>query len=550
MHHLFVSLYRHFHHLFPVFVTMLRRHRLLVVLPVFMVVLALSVRGSQLGGSLMTENVQGRPLGPFSHATQVMVADFQAILAPGAIIDQQVDQLPRLTEGSLLVQSNGLIELDAGNFSVLGLSGGFSISIQKDTVTIAALTTPVLVADGAARMLIPVRSQWKSHGLASYKDALDTWLQARALKSLPVSYIEDQIALLKTLPSISSALHSSADDRLTTMLHFLRLPSSRMRAENQESVAEVSSLLERLQSGHKDDVLSLVQRGAVAGLLASSPAKPLLPVLLEHAAEQGMTAWFLPAFLSDEDRLLLASVHPQLSANAWTVETDVTVTTEGTLLRILMLPASDILPTGGSDLAIERWGETLKAFLHDQKDPQSLLTHLLPALETSIAHTDTLGYPLRAKHYAGAAIAATSKWHEHLSSEAKKALSDLEALDRRPQPPMESVPASSSAQSSSIASAAQSSVALLSDDDLRARTQVALEEAGALFTSRTEIIPIEGRNAVHISNIAFATAKGDLLVEFSYDVDRGIVFNVIQDGVPLPYDVPLAGYIEWLGRAQ
>lgn len=510
-----IDLLRHLKHLFPVMLGMLRRHRLFVVFPVFLLLLTLSVQGERMRASV-------------SRAGNVQET---------------------LTQGSLLAASEGIVEVHAGDFSLLGWAGGFSVTVEKGTVSVAALTTPVLIRGPTGRMLVPVRAQWKGEHLPAYSGDAAAWLAPRSLKALPPAYIEEHITMLRALPSRSMVESSAQEENISNLLSFLRLPAARTRLTGERSAKEVVSLASLLEAGRKEELLSRIQQADAVQLLASPEAEPLLPILLKDAAEQGMALWFLPAFVRDEDRLLLASLHPLLTATTWASAFPVVPSPEGVLLRVLMMPVADVLPEGFGNLAIDHWGSTLRTFLLEQDHPENVLRDLLPMLHASLRHYPDLGYPERAKHYADVLLRAIAPWRFHL--EGLSLLVDLEAMAHHPLPPkIMGTMSASSARSSPAASAASSisSVSLLSDEDIRTHAEAALQGVGALFTAQTQIVRIDGKNATRVTSIAFPTPQGDRLVAFSYDVERDVVFDASQDGRPLPYDVPLRSYIEWLQR--
>lgn len=523
--------------------SMVLRHRLLVVFPLFAAIIAVSAYAAP---RATRGQLAGAVEGPVATQTTVYLGrDATAVLQPNAILDT-TQTPPVLKQGSVLLQADGMTAVQAGDLLVQGWHGGFVVSMQGNIVSIAAVTSPVLVGYKDARTLVPVQMQWRGAVL----DAKAPWRSTRVMKPLPTDYVQEQMVIIEemqTPPSVAS-LQSSFLPMIDSFLDFFRLPAAITRASEQRSERAASSIVAAVRHGERADVLSLLEEGAWAGMLSSPAGQRVLPSLLPEAAKQGFAQWFATVTLDDDDRLLLASIHPLLRDHAWVAGPDRTLSTGNAVLRMISLPFSDTATEGASDLVIERWGQSLGSTLRSAQKPPVVAAEILRSVTVALDRCQKLGYPRRAQRYAASALQAIAPWKGELAGTVGAIIDHMEAIRKAPLPDAATLGASVLAQAAASSAAASSAPApvLLSAEELQARTRELLEEAGALFTVQTVIEPIEKRNAVRVTGVAIPTASGDQMVAFSYDLDRGVVFDITKDGQPLPYDVPLAGYLEWV----
>lgn len=531
--HALERLYVSFFHLWMVF----HRHRMFVGLPLFLIAVAVTV-----GASQSTARVVSLPQGAVHTAGKIMLsAEVQGVLSEGASVTRTED-VPRLTQGSLLLTGPGMVELDAGAVRLHGWSGGYSASVQGQTVTVAAITTPVLVSGVSGFVLVPERFQWKGQTAA-----------ASALKPLPPAFFGEKTALLRTLTDeAAQSLTGLPTDYVTfsvPLADLLRLPVSRARAKVREQGNELTSLASSLVRGNKGDLQKLLQQGAAAGLKLA-PAKSIAPLLLHKAVKQRMTAWFLPAFLINTERWTLASIHPQLRDLAWTDPMTQTIPSEQLLPSLLALPQSDVQTEGASHLTIEAWGRAFSAYLTKQKNPAAAVRSLLPDITATIKRSNALGYPKRAQDYASALLDVLHALKD-LPASLQPYLADLTALSDRTLPPASVLPLPSTSAASSAASASSSSpLPLLTPEEIHARAQQALQGVNALFTIKTVIEPLTNTNTARITGIALPTPRGEELMEFTYNVASDHVVGLTKDGKTLPYEVTLKQFVEWVKNGR
>ena len=115
----------------------IRRHRHLLILPVFLLLLGLSFLRAPRAvlGSLPA------PLGEFRDASVVQWEQGRAFLDDGSRFSPE-EVVPSLTEGSALMFGEGLFTVRAGETELQGLSGAFHVTVRASAVTVAALTAP------------------------------------------------------------------------------------------------------------------------------------------------------------------------------------------------------------------------------------------------------------------------------------------------------------------------------------------------------------------------------------------------------------------------
>ena len=213
----------------------MRRHRLVALLPLFVVVITLSLHpGATTGLRGEILSVGSGTIGPFpSEQSLSLASGVQMLLSPTAIVEGAGDSV-RVRQGEVLVAGTGLVRLAAGPYQLVGWHGGFSVIVSGEDVTIASLTTPVVVTGERGETAVPIRSQWHGRSpLAPFANDLEAWQAARALQDVPSSYLEAQFQRLTRMtpsvamqeaPSVPSlSLHLPA-------LDMLRLPAAAARA--------------------------------------------------------------------------------------------------------------------------------------------------------------------------------------------------------------------------------------------------------------------------------------------------------------------------------
>ncbi|MFA7682478.1 MAG: hypothetical protein WCX61_05630, partial [Candidatus Peribacteraceae bacterium] len=86
---------------------------------------------------------------------------------------------------------------------------------------------------------------------------------------------------------------------------------------------------------------------------------------------------------------------------------------------------------------------------------------------------------------------------------------------------------------------------VFSPDVVQQSAEELLQNAGAVFTVQTVVTP-EPSGFAHITNIVFATAEGDTMVDFTLDTVTGTASHIALRGEVLPYRLSLERLVAWL----
>jgi hypothetical protein len=454
---------------------------------------------------------------------------------PGSKADLSDPSSPVLLRGSATVVTRGLQQMHVGANTIEGWNGAFRIIVQGTDITIAALTTPVLVKTDGGKMLVPAAMQWKMKGtLSSPGDAVGSWIATHTPQALPAIYMQQELSLLTNL---SAAVHSdipSVDASTNVIGHFLQLPAARERTVAAERMSRLAALLSDLQKGSDASLQFAVASSDAAALFGSPEAKDIIPLLLTAADAIGKQDLLLPYFLSDDDRLLLAEFHPAIRDHAWVTQSAVTPTSDDLLLGMELLPLSDATPDALSKIAAERWQAVSAAFLATRSDAPDILTAIIPLIADQVKRDTTVGYPERADRYASAITDLAKPFLASLSNDTRSLLATFKDAAQA------NVVASEGAASSSSASSRVS----LAIPDLESRTLETLTQAGFMFTSHTGMHG-HADGTVDVASVVLGTANGDQAFDFTYDPVVDEVSHIEQGGVVLPYALTLEQYVAW-----
>lgn len=180
------------------------RHRHLLVAPIFALALVLSVAqrpetgmGSVLSGGAAI--ARGEVFADEDLLVALPDGVRGSLKAGGSMVVGRRAAL--LKQGSVLLAADGPIALRVGEATtVRGVAGAFVVIAEGSSLTVAALTTPVLVEWRDQRVIVPIGTQWRSsEALQGLRGDIAAWARARAVTLLPESYVREQIDLAASL---------------------------------------------------------------------------------------------------------------------------------------------------------------------------------------------------------------------------------------------------------------------------------------------------------------------------------------------------------------
>ncbi len=486
------------------------RHRLFLVLPLFAVVALAGIWHGQATSEA-----------PVSAA--IITQDAQGQVEVGA---------SQLRTGSYTVAGTSLIQVAAADLRLQGWNGAFHSDISENgAVSIAALTTPVLISRAEAQWLVPVGMQLTIQPGQS-DDSLSAWVKTRRPLRLPPHYLREYLPVAERLHSDAPLLPTVTHEEKTFSAlagTALRFTVARQVAELRANADSIAAVKAALQSGNQDRFDALMSQEAVQNAFSQADSRDLLDIL-SLAVSQDRVPVILPYALNSADAAIVARYHPLLQDKAWVLPSPA-MSDRMRLLELSLLPLSDRSDHVTPPLAIRGWADEW-VLLRDGVTPD-VSTVLLPLLEQDIKRLHTDGYPARSSAYAAALLhvapTAMSSSREFLRNE------DMAILLR----PVEA----SSSSTASVASSSASSSAPVRIWSV-AEVQAELRAAGFMFTSQSALEPKE--SGFRVANVVLATPSGDQSLHFSFNPDAGTVSDISDNGTILPYSLPLERYMAWV----
>ncbi|OGJ59797.1 hypothetical protein A2881_00820 [Candidatus Peribacteria bacterium RIFCSPHIGHO2_01_FULL_55_13] len=516
-------------------------HRHSVILPL----LALSILGT--GVAANSSGGMQAVSAPFlSHGQTLIVhpSGVQGIVLEGARMDE-TESIPELLEGSALIVSHAPIELRVGAFRVQSIGGGYHITKSGNGITVAALTTPVLLTKGALRAVVPVGMQWKITGesLPLWKEGAQAWMDARSVRPLPKRFWDEQRELLQTILVKNTLPEARVQIPLKPEAGVAELPEAGNRRAAEWSQSVLGVLRSRVESDDVITVQELLLRPDLAEAFSTPRARSVAATLLfSDDRSSAMQQQLLPILLSQSDLWLLLSLHPAVSTVAWTLPAPAH-DGETAALRLFLFPYADRSDAAGHASAWNRWQEELLASVQASADRASIGNELIIRLGALAQSREEGGYPARARFIA-ATIFTLSKNIPSVSPEARETLSVLKRLDR-----VEGRVLADSAPSSATKALepVDAPEALFDALFVESQAREMLRSAGAAFSLETRIIPLNAHSAL-VEKIVFAGNGRDRTIDFTLDIGRSEVSRIREKGEEFAYALPIGAFVEWIRR--
>lgn len=500
------------------------RHRHLVALPFLALVMASSMPFAV--GSLHASLI-GQPAAEsdpdvhtLSDGTVVVTQDGGAFRVDGAWVVPE--------QGTLLLAGNALVNATYQDMDVLGWNGAYTLAVNGDVLTVAALTSPVVVRRDAERVVVPVGMQWRSDvALTSDSSDLSSWMQPRLPLPLPSSYVQQQHAVLRTLSLPMPVVTAPATISLPASLQF---PEARRRSATAEVGEHVDAVLQQMGSADVATLRALLSDAQTVSALSAPEAADALPALL-HAATQreGLVTYVLPFVAEDRDLWLLTSFHPSTQAAAWTLPAPVSARADDALLRLMLLPASDRLSRPISGFTYDRWSMDLRDAVVADEHPDALLRALTPVVSSALDTARVAGYEHRASDLLRAFTRVGAA--KGVSEDVRVALAGL--ADQAASP---------------VAADALPIVAVLSEDDAHSLAQKAaalLAAVGAGEGHSTEYRAVDGHTVV-VRDALFA----DVPYSFTFDLRTDTFSDIVSGEHQYPHATVRADFAAWALQQQ
>ncbi|MDD4628393.1 MAG: hypothetical protein PHE68_03305 [Candidatus Peribacteraceae bacterium] len=523
------------------------RHRHFVALPVFGGVLALFL----LIGSGVHSSVKASLTGTSDTHGGVMTLSQGMQVIRGDEGQVEAGDPPVLVRGAALFAHPGIFEVKAGSFLLSGLAGAFHVVMNGDSVTVSAITTPVLIEQNGLKVMVPVGYQWRGAGdLPELQSGIYVWATARAIDPLPQHFLREQLLALNGLQESDTDLPPVVQDAAAEEESFgLLLPKARTREHALLRDRVLGVLRYRLEKEDRTGAQVLLKDRRFIRFFDEADSIPALAVLAtRHCGEApDVCADLLSRLSVRTDLWLLSAYHPGLRSAVWAQDVPA-LSQEERLLLAFTLPSSDSLAASLSPVVLTWWAAQASSLVSGSDARTDLVTELLLTHFPVVKRFAEGGYPERAAEIVQGLGAIAEPMKSVLSADLLKGLTEAEAQVEH------SVELSALDEVSSVSSAAAKST---SSSALQEKTKgvdhvdrVAtsmLEGAGALFTTQTRIEPTDDRHA-RVDGILFGAADGDHTYTFDFNVVEEEISGIVRDGKEMPYALTYRKFLEWVRK--
>lgn len=531
-----------------------RTHRHFVAVPLFLLALVLPLLLPH-GGASRTEAPTGELYQweaaqdqPFS-----LPDGTKGVLFQGAALTTGSSAVLQLRDGSVLASSPAAIRMQAGDASLTGFHGALHVTYVNGTLSVAALTTPVLLRHGGFAFVLPqgMQRRWTLDALPRVGDPSAVAAELAAALSVPADFYRDQLLLLGPDDDAASSGGVSSRPSDAPLASLFQFPAAHERSLEAWAEQAADALRQSLLSG--DDAIAgqtLADPTFLALLSkAADGQRRVLALLAAGFARPGVALQLLPA-LHDPDVRLLSLLHPGLRAAAWFQPLD-DLSADDRAVALLEFPSADVLPDAASPLTVRQWETAAQAAWNGPSRSQ-ILSIFLSALDDFRARAERSGYPDRLRRYAGHVVTFSSSGSNALASAGdalapwQHLLSVSADISTDPLPPPSAVTADlvpAAASSSSVSSVASPTTEQA--DAARESVRQQLGEHGAAFSTQT-VIQIQTATVVAVRSILFPAPDGDHSYDFTLDTATNQVRDIRKDGTALPLPLSLEAFYGWV----
>lgn len=487
------------------------KHRHAVVLPVFLCLVL--TQAGMIRSEVRADLTAQVATAAVSDAVR-LVPEGRAVIRDGV--------RPLIEQGTVLVYGSRVVRAHVGIAELLTVHGGYFVSRQGTSVTVAAIVSPVLVRLPGQVLVVPAGSQLRLRG----DSGIGAETLGQSLQPVPHEFLERRrLVITQALAASDSQMQSITDPswRETSAMSFLQLPAARERVQADLQERERMDWLRSVESITPDQLGVVLQDHT---LLPDESAR--IEVLRRTAHRPTLGSLVLQTV--PEDVQWLAYVHPELQKSAWLAYQDVAAPAIP-MPVLLQFPVTDTDEKPAGEAIVRVFGRAVLSL--DPEDQSRVLMAMEPFVTQARAH----GLSERLSWYAEALAPIDSA---AVSPSAQSVLAALKDWDAPVLPPE---PVDPVVQHSSVASTA---VVPTSFNAVEAETALRnlLQEAGAIFTTQTTL-QARAPEQIVVQGIVFARGQNHNVYTLRYDSTTQMIYDIVQDGTALPYPMPLPAFAAW-----
>lgn len=513
------------------------RHRHFVAFPT---VLAVIVTVLFVSGSLGRGITASVLPASFSDAGILALEDGMQILrGEGGSMDISAD-VPVLARGPVLVSHPGLFQVQTGTFTLQGMAGAFHAVKNGSTVTVSAITSPVLVQDGERNAIVPVGYQWRGEG-----EKIDHI----GIEPLPLFFVRAQLLALAGFPAWESLLPPVTQNILSDEQSLRLFPAARERAADARRLSVLGALRGRIERQDRGQALELLADGQVFATLDDSRSLPALVILAAESCTSmpDVCAQILAHLKAYPDVWVLAAYHPDLRTVAWSGSIPALSDEARDLLVFTLLP-SDRFPVSLAPVILPWWEAQMRTMLFASRNRPERLSDLFSATLPAVRGFAEGGYPERAEKMTQSLRRAAESVGLSLTMSQEDALRAVEAtaagkvkIDLLAAPsPVEA----SEQQVSSSLSAERNPKGI---EHVAQAATALLEQTDAIFTTETRFVTLDDQR-VRVYGLLFAGSVTDHRYDFDLNVADHTVASVVRDDKEYPNALSLEKFLSWVRK--
>jgi len=515
------------------------RHRHFIVLPAFLLLVGMNVVNA--GTTVFSNLSYGEP-----HQESALPNGMY-----GTVNDAQFryDGGLELISGTALLKTDGIGTLRVEGLHITFINGAVHLTKNDSSVTIAAITSPVIVSYNDERMVVPIGMQWDfSGGISPLVDGFSAWVASRTPAPLPGHFFEQQISASHTLSHEDVSSLPELRDQLSSGIQaddaFL-FPASRAIASQQRLEDILGYIRFAIEQRDRQSFLIASARPDVNAALYTPRGREVLADLLSTLDSKTPLATDILRILSDNEAVwTVALFHPKYRDVAWSF-THIDASMESRLTYVFVFPYSLYASAPVSDFVFDRYRIAVKDIADSVDDSTAFIEHLFEAQYPSIQKLSLQGYPQRAEQMRRSLIEGIESVQTQTDI-MKKDLAQLHVGDIVDVSPLPTV--STEMEQEEVKEIQKADVVALSPAEVENKAYQLLQDADALFTVETNIAAFQA-NTARITGVYFSGSTEDRKATFTLNVFTGIVSDIeINEQSNFPYNPSFESFIQWVSR--